>query len=168
MEHRRPSAARALPPIVRRLTFVIISVVAAIAIGSASCGEAGGSPPALTQPDQTGAELATTFITLLANKDVDGLQDFLSDGFMLQRANGSFATKSDYLTNLPEIGPFTISDVTARQDAGALSVRWTLTVDQVIDGQRYAGGPAPRLSTFVWSDGAWRLIAHANFNVPVT
>jgi hypothetical protein len=87
---------------------------------------------------------------------------------VLQRANGSFITKADYLKSIPVIGPFQITDVTARQQDAALAVRWTLTVDEVIDGKRYAGNPAPRLSTFVWGKGRWQLISHANFNVPVS
>ena len=27
---------------------------------------------------------------------------------------------------------------------------------------------APRLSTFLWENGAWRLLSHANFNPPVS
>lgn len=49
---------------------------------------------------------------------------------------------------------------------GTLVARYTATAEQVVEGKAYKKDPAPRLSTFVWSGGAWRLISHANFNTP--
>jgi hypothetical protein len=94
------------------------------------------------------------------------LEEFLSKAFNLQRASGSFATKADYLNNIPDIGLYEISGVTGKQDGDALVMKWSLVVREVIDGQTYSGDPAPRLSTFVWRDGRWQLSSHANFNVP--
>jgi len=139
----------------------------AILMGSVACGS-GGSAPTLSRADQTGQTLTNQFITLLAQKDLNGLQSFLSDGFMIQRADGSFSTKTDYLKSIPAVGKFTISDVSAKQAGDSLVVRWFLTVDEVINGQTFGAAPAPRLSTFVWTDGEWRLLSHANFNAPVS
>ena len=50
------------------------------------------------------------------------------------------------------------------QDADVLTVRWTVVVDAVLNGQKYGTEEAPRLSSFVWVDGRWRLLTHANFN----
>jgi hypothetical protein len=111
-------------------------------------------------------QLTSQFIELLQAKDVPGLTDYLDDGFMLQRANGSYAVKADYLTNLPEIGHFTITNVDFKQRGDTFVVRWDLAVAEVIDGKEYAGTPAPRISTFVYHDGRWRMFSHANFNAP--
>ncbi|MPZ48933.1 MAG: DUF4440 domain-containing protein [Dehalococcoidia bacterium] len=141
---------------------------AALLVGLVACSADGDPAPSLSQPEQAGQSLTNEYITLLAQKDLSGLQSFLSDGFMIQRADGSFATKTDYLTNIPSIGQFTIANVSAKQAGDTLVVRWFLTVDEVINGQSFASTPAPRLSTFVWTDGEWRLLSHANFNAPAT
>jgi hypothetical protein len=110
--------------------------------------------------------LAREFLTLLQRKDITGLQGYLDDSFILQRADGSFIVKDDYLKNLPEIGPFTIANLTHKQTGSALVVRWELAIVQTINGQQYRDTPAPRLSTFVYVDGRWRMMSHANYNVP--
>ena len=139
----------------------------AIVFGIACSGDSDSESAAtLENPDQTGSELVNEYITLLKDKDVGGLRDFLSDAFIIQRADGSNDEKTAYLENIPDIGEFTITEVTALQANDALIVRWFLTVDEVINGQRYGGDPAPRLSTFVYQDGDWRLTSHANFNAP--
>jgi hypothetical protein len=153
-EPRRPGSLR------------IIALALLLAIGAAAWGSGSDRPPSLAQPERTGEELVTRYTTLVANKDIAGLEGFLSDAFIIQRANGVFHGKGDYLANLPGIKNFKIADVTARQDGGTLIVRWTLSVGQVADGVRFSAAPAPRLSTFAWKSGQWKLAAHANFNVP--
>ena len=147
--------------------YISLLVTLILAVALTACNDNGDNDaPSLQQPSDVGATLADKFLVLLADKDTDGLRSFLHESFMIQRADGSSATKADYLTRLPEIGTYTISDVAARQAGSTLVVRWTVAVNQVIDGRPYATAPAPRLSTFVWADGDWRLIAHANFNAP--
>ena len=146
------------------LPLLVALAVSIVFTGCSNSDE--NNAPSLQQPAEVGAALADRFLVLLAAKDIDGLRGFLHEGFMIQRADGSSATKADYLTRLPEIGPYTIGDVSALQAGSTLVVRWTVAVNQVIDGRPYATAPAPRLSTFVWADGDWRLIAHANFNAP--
>lgn len=146
-----------------------LAVIVMLAVASAACGsDDDGSAPELEQPDTTGRELADEFLTLLKDKDMDGLQDFLSDAFIIQRADGSFATKEEYLTKLPEIREYTIQGVTAKQDGSALTVKWEVVVEEMIDGRTYSAQPAPRLSTFTWDSDRWQMTGHANFNAPVT
>ncbi|MGE0059728.1 MAG: nuclear transport factor 2 family protein, partial [Dehalococcoidia bacterium] len=129
-----------------------------------SDGAASADVPNVT--DATARDLTNQFITLLQKKDTTGLTAFLDDGFMLQRADGSFAVKADYLKNLPSIGNFTITNVSFKQRGDTFVVRWDLTVNETIDGKEYSGSPAPRLSTFVYHDNEWRMFSHANFNAP--
>lgn len=148
----------------RRLPGILIAVV--LALGAAGCGEENGAPT-LDDPDATGAELIDRYFTYLAEGDAGGLEGFLSDAFIVQRADGSTATRDDYLAKLPKLGKFEVSDLSARQDGPALVVRYDQTVqEEEIGGERFQSKPAPRLSTFVWEDGDWRLSSHANFNVP--
>jgi hypothetical protein len=139
----------------------------AIILGVACGGDSDTDSAArLDNPDETGAALVNEYITLLQDEDIDGLRSFLSDAFIIQRADGSTDEKAAYLQNIPQIGEFTITDITALQADDALIVRWFLTVKEVINGQPFSGEPAPRLSTFVYQDGDWRLSSHANFNAP--
>lgn len=139
------------------------SIMLGVACGDDSDGE---SAAKLEDPNQTGTELVTKYITLVKDQDVSGLQSFISEAFIIQRANGSHSEKAAYLENLPEIGEFTVTEVSALQADNTLVVRWFLAIEEVIDGQPFSGEPAPRLSTFLYQDGEWRLASHANFNVP--
>ena len=146
---------------------LMVAATALVAISLLACGSDSGekAPAATTEVAQ---ELTNEFITLLQKKDTSGLTDYLDQSFMIQRADGSFATKQDYLINLPTIGDFTINNVAFKQTGDSLVVRWELTVVQTINGQQYRDTPAPRLSTFVYVDDGWRMMSHANFNAPAT
>ena len=135
-----------------------------------ACGDDAAAAPTLDRPNETAGDLANEFLALLQRRDIDGLRDYLSDAFIIQRADGTFATKDDYLTRLPEVREYTVQDVTARQAGDTLTVKWVLVADTVIEGKTYSNLPAPRLSTFIWDSakGRWRMTSHANFNVPVT
>jgi hypothetical protein len=149
----------------RRFMLLAMVVVALLLVGA--CGtDDDANAPTLDNPSQTGQELVEKYMSLLVEEDVAGLEDFLSDAFMRQGAEGRFATKADYLADLPQLSTYTIEDVTANQDGDALVVRWMFTVEEVIDGRALQTDPAPRLATFVWNDGDWHLLSHANFNPP--
>lgn len=150
---------------------VLALVLVAVALVGAACSSddevSGSDAPALADLDATGRELATEFLTILQDGDVDELREFLADGFQIQRADGSGATKAEYLENPAQIDSFELGDtLTAVQQGDVLTVRWTLRVSEVIDGEAFGTGEAPRLSTFVYVDGRWRLLSHANFNLP--
>ncbi|MEQ8717640.1 MAG: nuclear transport factor 2 family protein [Acidimicrobiales bacterium] len=155
----------------RRIPVWVLAVLAVTLIAT-GCSDDDTSDdtaaaPVLADVDATGRELATEFLTILQGGDTDVLGDFLADGFQIQRADGSGATKAEYLENPAEVGDFTLGDsVTAVQQGDVLTVRWTLEVSEAIDGTDFSGNEAPRLSTFVYVDGRWRLLSHANFNLP--
>ena len=52
------------------------------------------------------------------------------------------------------------------EDGDALVVRWLFRVDETVGGTRLKSTPSSRLATFIWRDGDWRLLSHANFNPP--
>jgi ketosteroid isomerase-like protein len=150
---------------VRRLATVAVGVLALVALVAAPASAA--SAPKLKDPNATGEKLATKFLTLLQTKDVKGLADFLDPSFQLQRADGTGVTKSEYVANPATVASFEIGpQLTAVQAGDILTVRWQLEVDVQVDGTQYRTTEAPRLSVFRWDGRQWRLVAHANFNVP--
>lgn len=146
---------------------VLAAIASVVLAGSAACSSPGeAAAPQLSDPSKTGQELVQNYMTMLAEGDAEGLEQFFSDAFLRQGAEGLFSNKENYLAALPTVSGFTIQDVTAQQDGAGLVVHWSVSVEETIDGKVLQTTPAPRLSTFIWSDGAWRLLAHANFNPP--
>ena len=142
-------------------TLVLVLVVFVAAPASAA------SAPKLKDPDATGEKLATKFLTLLQSGDVKGLAAFLDPAFQLQRADGTGVTRAEYLANPSKVSTYQLGpDVIAVQHDDVLTVRWTLEVNVTIDGTQYRTTEAPRLSGFRWDGRRWRMISHANFNVP--
>jgi len=130
---------------------------------------AGSEPPVLSDPNATGRELAQRFITILKDKDNAALADFLAGAFQIQRADGTGADRAEYLEADIKISSFELGpDLLAIQEANTLTVRWSLQIDEVLNGTVTGKKLAPRLSTFLWEKGAWRLLSHANFNPPVS
>jgi hypothetical protein len=146
---------------------IVLAVVALALAAFLAAPASAASPPKLKDPDTTGERLATKFLTLLQNKDTKGLAAFLDPSFQLQRADGTGATKSEYLANPSTVSSFTIGpELTAVQAGDLLTLRWQLEANTQINGTQYQTTEAPRLSVFRWDGRHWRLVSHANFNVP--
>ena len=52
------------------------------------------------------------------------------------------------------------------QHGSNLTVRWAVEVNEVINGQTFKQGEAPRLTGFVWNGTRWQITTYANFNLP--
>lgn len=89
---------------------------------------------------------------------------FLSPAFLLQRSDGTFLTKDEYLANPSVVDSFKISEVHGTRTGDVRVVRYTAQTDQTIDGQQITGEPVPRLSTFIRHGKTWQLVSHANFS----
>src|SRR5262245_30732543 len=125
------------------------------------------SAPRLKDPDATGERLATKFLTLIQDQDTKGLAAFLDPSFQLQRADGTGATRSEYLANPSTVMSFKIGpELTAVQAGDLLTLRWQLEANTQINGTQFSTTEAPRLSVFRWDGRQWRIVSHANFNVP--
>jgi hypothetical protein len=147
------------------LLVLAVATLAVLAFTAAPASAA--SAPKLKDPDATGEKLATKFLVLLQNKDTKGLAAFLDPSFQIQRADGSGVTKSEYLANPSTVTSFKIGpDLTAVQAGDLLTLRWQLEANTQIDGTQFRTTEAPRLSVFRWDGRQWRMVAHANFNVP--
>lgn len=126
------------------------------------------SPRAVTADDELGEELADEFFSILQRGDTEQLDAFLDPAFQIARADGSTADKQTYLQQPATVQAYQIDNVAATRDGEVLVVRYEVTTEEVIERQAYSSDPAPRLSVFVDDGGTWRLIAHANLNVPST
>jgi hypothetical protein len=122
---------------------------------------------ALDDPDATGRELAQRFLDILGDPNPSPLlEEFLSPAFQLQRSNGTFANKEEYVGQPASVARFTILDDAFRayQDGPALTVRFRVSIEEEIDGQQLRVTQADRLGVFLRTASGWKLLAWSNFN----
>jgi hypothetical protein len=142
-------------------TALVLALVGPVA----AAPRATGIPaPELSDPTATGHRLANHFFKLLRTKNIEGLQGFMSDAFQVQRANGTGASKTDFLAALPVVNNFVLTDFQGTQAGPVLVIRFEASVEGVINGHPYTPGPAPRISTYVWNGLRWQIASNANFN----
>lgn len=111
-------------------------------------------------------KLASEFLRLLQAEDRPELRAFLDPAFLLQRPDGTWLTKRQYLKDPAVIERYDVSDVHGTRTGAVRVIRYTVQTKQTIDGEVLSQAPVPRLSTYVKGAGGWRLVAHANFNAP--
>lgn len=132
-------------------------------------GPDGLSAP-LADPDATGRELAQRFLDILGNPTpAPLLEEFLSPAFQLQRSNGTFANKEEYVDQPASVSRFTILDegFRAYQEGPTVTVRFRVTIEEEINGEQLRATEADRLGVFIRTSAGWQLLAWSNFN-PVT
>jgi hypothetical protein len=115
-----------------------------------------------------GEQLVNRYLSQLQHHDVQGLKKFLSPAFQLQRADGTRVTKSEYLSDLPTLNSYTISNLRQTKAKNVLVATYQLASDLVVDGVPYQPGYQPRLATFVHGKKSWQLVSYANFASPQT
>lgn len=123
----------------------------------------------LDDPDATGRELAQRFLDILGDPNpAPLLEEFLSPAFQLQRSNGTFANKAEYVGHPASVARFTILDDAFRsyQDGPALTVRFRVSIEEEIDGAQLRVSEADRLGVFLRTSDGWQLLAWSNF-IPV-
>lgn len=158
-----------------RTSVVVLAVVLLVGVGLSACSDDSSSGsstttvPTLSDPSATGRELATEFMTILQEQDRTALEAFLAEGFVIQRADGSTATRDEYLEAPITVSSFELGpDVLGVQDGDVLVVRWSVEAAEATAAGALGEEVAPRLSTFVWRAGVWRMVSHANFNPPAS
>lgn len=158
----RTRAGRAL-----RSASLVAVTVAAILVPTACSSNSSSTTtaPTLADPAATAKELVTSWLTAL--KTGTDLEAHMAPNYILQRADGTFATREQYLANPTKVDSFVIDDgVTAVQSGNTLSARWSLRISETANGINYTDVLAPRLTVFEWLDGEWRIVGYANFNPP--
>jgi hypothetical protein len=112
--------------------------------------------------------MATEYLRLLKKEDTAGLRRFLDPAFLLQRGDGSYLNKSQYLKNPSEVAAFKVKNIVATHHGDVRVFRFEAKTDQIVNGNKVPGVWIPRLSTFKKTGKVWRLISHANFLPPPT
>jgi hypothetical protein len=150
--------------LVRRTRAVLALVAFVAALGLVACGDDDEDAPELgNDVNAEGERLVQAWVGAAASGDRSRIEQVISPGLLLVRANGGVYDHDSYLENIATINSFTISNVRAVQRGNVLSVAYTLVTDQVVDGRQQPTDPAPRLTTFLWEDGRWLVVSHANF-----
>jgi hypothetical protein len=155
-----------------RRGFAVVVLLGALVTGTAACSSSSASngsqaAPTLANPVTTARGLVTAWLAALKSGDKKAVAGFLAPNFLIQRADGSTMDRAQYLVNPPTVNTFTVSkDLRAIQDGPSLSVRWSLEVDEVINGKVFKKGEAARLTGFQWTGSRWQIATYANFNVP--
>ena len=134
---------------------------------TANAAKASAPKPGLLKGNPTNKRLATEFLRLLKTKDQAGLKRFLDPAFLLQRANGEYLTKPQYLADPSVVEDFRVRGVVGKRAGNVRVIRFEANNIQTIDGVPVPAAWIPRISTFTKASGAWRLIGHANFTDPV-
>lgn len=129
-----------------------------------------GDPDApLADPATTGRELAQRFLDILTQRDPGpALEEFLSPSFQLQRANGTYADREEYLDAPSSVVRATIlpDGFRAYQDGAVLTVRFSVDIAETVAGASLQSRQADRLAVFRRGTDGWKLVAWANFNPP--
>ena len=151
----------------RRAVLLVAAIAALGAVPAINATAAPTSTPRDADVNtQKGTELVEKFFNLLKDQNAKGLEKFLSPAFQIQRADGSFLTKDEYLANPAKVESFEITNLQATKAGNVIVVRYDVIADVTIDGQQQSMDPAPRLSVFAKGKKGYQLVAHANFNVP--
>ena len=111
--------------------------------------------------------LVVEFLTILQKDDpVPALTTYLNPAFQIQRANGTREDKASYLANPARFGDFEVSGYRVTRSGTVLVATFSIAAKETINGVVYKKAPAPRIGTWLFSQGAWTLISYGNFNAP--
>jgi ketosteroid isomerase-like protein len=157
--------------VLTRVSTTALAVFVTVGLSAAPGVAATASPRAAPQHAATpnaskGRQLVTKFLDLLKDQDLAGLRKFLSPAFQLQRADGSFANRAEYLKAPAVVKSHEIRNLRVTRAGDVIVTRYDLVIQSTVNGQPQSNEPAPRLSVFTKGKHGWQIVAHANFNVP--
>lgn len=123
----------------------------------------------------SGASLAAAWLELLTTAGRESnsntfVRPYLDPAFVLQRASGKRYTADNYVP--PLIQSYEVGDVReTRPSPNVMVLRYSVRAAETAPDTALIMGKdkAPRLTVLLWNDEAsrWRVVSHANFNVPV-
>ena len=143
-------------------TIVLASMTVSLATAAAASN---GSAPRLKNPERAARKLVTNWLTALQDKDSAEIAASLAPNFQIERADGTGMDRAAYIAKPAVVTDFTLGDeMFAIQSGDTLTVRWSITVSEQIGDNQFRNVEAPRLTTFVWHKGRWKILSYANFN----
>lgn len=83
--------------------------------------------------------------------------------FQLQRTDGSYLTKQEYLEKPSQVDEFEILEVSGTRYGNTRIIRYVSRVEATVNGKRTGDAPSPRLATYVWNGERWQLASFANY-----
>ena len=108
------------------------------------------------------------FIDAVASGERQQLAPLLAPEYQIMRSNGVGYDRPGYLDegapSVKILSPSHADDIVATRTDDVMVVRYFLSVDETIDGQR-VDRRAPRLTVFRKSGDLWLVVAHGNFGV---
>jgi len=138
------------------------TALSAVAVAGAA---ANSSAPKLKDPAATAEKLVTAWLTALQEKDSAEIAASLAPNFQIERADGTGTDRAGYIAKPAVVDTFTLDDeISAIQSGDTLTVRWAVKISEQIGDNEYRDVEAPRLTTFVWQKGRWKILSYANFN----
>lgn len=145
-----------------------IAATAAVGLGALgmAVGTVAAAPVSLPNTQKTGSQLVNRFMAHLKSDAVGKLNAMLAPSFVVQRANGTWAAKTAYMAQLPQVQAYVITSSFSAYAHGALTVRWEVATTETLPGVPVGTAPAPRLSTFAWTPAGFVMTSHGNFNPP--
>ena len=146
----------------RHARFPLAALVVLVALLVAAPAATAATSP-VTKRGVSDTVLASEFLRLLEAKSTVGLKRFLSPAFLLQRPDGTFLTRDGYLKNPAVVESFKVSKVKGTKTQNVRVIRYTVVTKSMIDGKQVTNDPVARLSTYLYDDKQWTLVAHANF-----
>ncbi len=166
--HAAAPLSRPASSVLACLILLAAGLFAFYAPGEAVAAKSKATKSGVLKGNPGNKRLASEFLRLLEAKDTPGLKRFLDPAFLLQRADGDYLTKSQYLVNQAVVDEFRIRRVVGKRSGDVRVIRFEAHNVETINGEPVPAKWIPRLSTFTKRSGAWRLIGHANFSEPVT
>lgn len=151
---------------------LVLTVLLLLLLLTLAAGTAAG---ATKSPDQvfrakasSGLALMTAYSQLLVTKDKAAVASLLCNAFQIQRADGSYANRAQYLAKLPDLRAFSFANATQARSNSIVTVRMEATATLFINGAMYSPKPAPQMAVFRWLNKRWLLVAQGNFNLPAS
>lgn len=122
------------------------------------------TPPKGSNANALATALVTRFFTLIKNQDNAGMSKFIDKAWLSQTSDGTSRDSRTFIGDMPTIENFAIANVAARLNGFLLNARYQSKVAGNIAGKPYSSTFAPRLATFSYCSGAWKMLSQANFD----
>ena len=137
----------------------------AIALILALCAALSASASALASELEETARAAIVAFTEAVVAGPEAVAPMLAPEYQIMRANGVGYDRDGYIANVGRVAAqpnFAHDEIVVTAADDVMVVRYFLRIEETIEGAPVAHR-APRMTVFRWIDGAWKVVAHANF-----